>query len=197
MERSAGGGRERHDPHPQAIEAFKTTKGRPTLIILDSHIGYGSPHKQDTPEAHGEPLGEDEIKLVKRAYGWPEDAKFLVPAGVYEHFAAGIGIRGASAREEWNRTLTERYKDQYPGVLPFRSTRCRGANFPTGGIRISLCFRPTQGHCRTGRFGQDVERFSSKRALVPRGRCRSRAVEQDFVHLPWSQELSGGRPMAR
>ena len=99
----------------QALEAFKKTEGRPTLIILDSHIGYGSPHKQDTPEAHGEPLGEEEIKLVKRAYGWPEDAKFLVPAGVYEHFAAGIGIRGASAREEWIK-LTARYKDRFPDL---------------------------------------------------------------------------------
>jgi transketolase len=97
----------------QAIEAFKTTKDRPTLIILDSHIGYGSPHKQDTPEAHGEPLGEDEIKLVKRAYGWPEEAKFLVPDGVYEHFAAGIGARGASVHQEWNRTFLG-YKEQYP-----------------------------------------------------------------------------------
>ena len=97
----------------QAIESFKTTKDRPTLIILDSHIGYGSPHKQDTPEAHGEPLGEDEIKLVKRAYGWPEEAKFLVPDGVYEHFAAGIGARGASVHQEWNRTFLG-YKEQYP-----------------------------------------------------------------------------------
>jgi len=97
----------------EAIEAFKATKGRPTLIILDSHIGYGSPHKQDTPEAHGEPLGEDEIKLVKRAYGWPEEAKFLVPDGVYEHFAAGIGARGASVHQEWNRTFLG-YKEQYP-----------------------------------------------------------------------------------
>ena len=99
----------------QVIEAFKTTKGRPTLIILDSHIGYGSPHKQDTPEAHGEPLGEDEIKLVKRAYGWPEEAMFLVPDGVYEHFAAGIGTRGASARHEWNKAFLG-YKEQYPDL---------------------------------------------------------------------------------
>ena len=76
-------------------------KGRPTFIILDSHIGYGSPHKQDTPEAHGEPLGDDEIRLTKRAYGWPEDAQFLVPDGVCEHFAAGIGARGAEAAAKW------------------------------------------------------------------------------------------------
>ena len=63
---------------------------RPTLIIVDSHIGYGSPHKEDSPAAHGEPLGEEEIKLTKRSYGWPEDAKFLVPEGVREHFAEGL-----------------------------------------------------------------------------------------------------------
>ena len=96
-----------------ALETFRTTKGRPTFIILDSHIGYGSPHKQDTAEAHGEPLGEEEIRLTKRAYGWPEDAKFLVPDGVYEHFAAGVGARGAKARQEWEE-LFEAYSGKYP-----------------------------------------------------------------------------------
>src|SRR5208282_6000329 len=76
-----------------ALKVFQQTKGRPTFIILDSHIGYGSPHKQDTAAAHGEPLGEEEVRLTKRSYGWPEDAKFLVPDGVREHFAAGIGAR--------------------------------------------------------------------------------------------------------
>ena len=85
----------------QALEVFRRTTGRPTFIILDSHIGYGSPHRQDTAEAHGEPLGDDEIRLTKRSYGWPEDAKFLVPDGVREHFAAGIGARGAEARRQW------------------------------------------------------------------------------------------------
>jgi transketolase len=84
-----------------ALQVFKRTPDRPTFIILDSHIGYGSPHKQDTAEAHGEPLGEDEVRLAKRSYGWPEDAKFLVPDGVREHFAAGIGARGAKARRQW------------------------------------------------------------------------------------------------
>ena len=84
-----------------ALQVFKRTPDRPTFIILDSHIGYGSPHKQDTAEAHGEPLGEEEVRLTKRSYGWPEDAKFLVPDGVREHFAAGIGARGAKARRQW------------------------------------------------------------------------------------------------
>jgi transketolase len=84
-----------------ALQVFKRTTDRPTFIVLDSHIGYGSPHKQDTAEAHGEPLGEEEVRLTKRGYGWPEDAKFLVPDGVQEHFGAGIGTRGAKARRQW------------------------------------------------------------------------------------------------
>jgi transketolase len=84
-----------------ALQVFKRTTDRPTFIILDSHIGYGSPHKQDTAEAHGEPLGDDEIRLTKRSYGWPADAKFLVPEKAREHFAAGIGARGAKAHRQW------------------------------------------------------------------------------------------------
>jgi transketolase len=84
-----------------ALGTFRQTSGRPTFIILDSHIGYGSPNRQDTAAAHGEPLGDDEVRLTKRAYGWPEDAQFLVPDGVREHFAAGIGARGAAARTAW------------------------------------------------------------------------------------------------
>jgi transketolase len=97
----------------QALDVFRQTKGRPTFIVLDSHIGYGSPHRQDTSAAHGEPLGEDEVRLVKRAYGWPEDAKFLVPNGVRECFAAGIGRRGAEARAGWSRRLAE-YRGKFP-----------------------------------------------------------------------------------
>src|SRR5512132_3749929 len=96
-----------------AFEAFRKTKDRPTFIVLDSHIGYGSPHRQDTAAAHGEPLGDDEVRLTKRSYGWPEDAKFLVPDGVYEHFAAGVGARGAKARQQWNE-LFAAYRAKYP-----------------------------------------------------------------------------------
>jgi len=96
-----------------ALEVFRKTKDRPTFIVLDSHIGYGSPHKQDTAEAHGEPLGDDEIRLVKRSYGWPEDEKFLVPAGVYEHFAEEVGKRGATARRQWTQ-LFDAYKVSHP-----------------------------------------------------------------------------------
>ena len=84
-----------------ALDVFRQTQGRPTFIVLDSHIGYGAPHKQDTAAAHGEPLGEEEVRLAKRSYGWPEDGKFLVPDGVREHFAAGVGARGAEAKRRW------------------------------------------------------------------------------------------------
>jgi transketolase len=89
----------------QAFESFRAEEDRPTLIVVDSHIGYGSPHKVDTAEAHGEPLGEEEVRETKRAYGWPEDAQFLVPDGVREHFAEGIGARGKELREQWESLL--------------------------------------------------------------------------------------------
>jgi transketolase len=91
----------------RAFEVFKQEEERPTLIVVDSHIGYGSPHKQDTAEAHGEPLGEEEVRETKRAYGWPEDAQFLVPDGVYEHFADGIGERGRRLNAEWTQRVSE------------------------------------------------------------------------------------------
>ena len=97
----------------RAFQTFKKTADRPTLIIVDSHIGYGSPNKQDTHAAHGEPLGEEEIRLTKKVYGWPENEKFLVPEGVREHFTAGIGARGKALREAWFATF-EKYRKDYP-----------------------------------------------------------------------------------
>jgi transketolase len=97
----------------RAFETFQKTTDRPTLIIVDSHIGYGSPHKQDSNAAHGEPLGEEEVRLVKKFYGWPEDAKFLVPEGVREHFQDGIGKRGHDARAQWSKMFVE-YSKKYP-----------------------------------------------------------------------------------
>jgi transketolase len=99
----------------QTLEVFRKTKGRPTFIVLDSHIGYGSPHKQDTAAAHGEPLGEEEVRLCKRAYDWPEEAKFYVPDGVYEHFNAGIGKRGSEARRQWTEKF-ESYRAKFPDL---------------------------------------------------------------------------------
>ena len=99
----------------RAINVFQKTDDRPTFIIIDSHIAYGAPKKQDTKEAHGEPLGEDEIRGAKRAYGWPEDSKFLVPDGVREHFAAVMGKRGRDLRNAWEATF-EQYKKASPSL---------------------------------------------------------------------------------
>ncbi|MGD0134734.1 MAG: transketolase [Bryobacteraceae bacterium] len=97
----------------RALRTFHSTVDRPTIIIIDSHIAYGAPHKQDTSAAHGEPLGEDEIRLTKRNYGWPEDAKFLVPDGVYDRFQEHLGQRGRQARDAWMVRFGE-YGKQYP-----------------------------------------------------------------------------------
>lgn len=97
----------------QAIGKFQATLDKPTMIIVESHIAWGSPNKQDTCGAHGEPLGEEEIRLTKRGYGWPEDAKFLVPDGVYAHFAAGVGRRGHELSQAWSASF-QRYKAEFP-----------------------------------------------------------------------------------
>ena len=96
-----------------ALRIFRRTKDRPTLIVLDTHIGYGSPNKQGTAAAHGEPLGEAEVRLTKRYYGWPEDTRFLIPQGVYEHFTDGVGQRGAKARRDWSEHF-DLYRARFP-----------------------------------------------------------------------------------
>jgi len=114
----------------RALESFHNTNDRPTFIIVDSHIAYGAPNKQDTREAHGEPLGEDEIRLAKRTYGWPEDAKFLVPDGVRENFADGIGKRGHEQSVAWEQLL-ERYKKDHP-ALADQLNRMQHRQLPDG-----------------------------------------------------------------
>ena len=97
----------------RAYETFLKTTNRPTLIVVDSHIGYGSPHKQDSYEAHGEPLGAEEVKLTKDNYEWPDEAKFLVPDGVYQHFNDGIGKRGGDAHAQWVKLWGD-YRAKFP-----------------------------------------------------------------------------------
>jgi transketolase len=99
----------------RALEGFEATEDRPTLIIADSHIAYGSPNKQDSAAAHGAPLGEEEVRLTKRNYDWPEDAHFLVPDGVREHFATGVGARGRKLRGEWMKLFGE-YERSHPDL---------------------------------------------------------------------------------
>lgn len=124
----------------RAFETFRRTGDRPTLIIVDSHIGYGAPHKQDTSAAHGEPLGEEEIRLAKRSYGWPEDEKFLIPEGVREHFRAGIGARGAELRDAWMEKL-EAYRAEYPDLYD-RAYRMLRRELPEGWDRDLPDFPP-------------------------------------------------------
>jgi transketolase len=114
----------------EAIEGFRKNNDAPTLIVVNSHIGYGAPHKHDTAAAHGEPLGEEEIRLAKRSYGWPEDAKFLVPEGVREHFRDGIGRRGGELRGAWLERM-KAYRANYP-ELAARLDRMQSGELPDG-----------------------------------------------------------------
>ncbi|HVH78325.1 MAG TPA: transketolase [Stellaceae bacterium] len=113
-----------------AVQMAKDINDRPSLIIIESHIGYGAPHKQDTSGVHGEPLGAEEVKAAKRNYGWPEDAQFLVPDGVYQHFAAGIGARGAGLRRDWE-AMFARYKAEYP-ALALQCEQIQRRDLPEG-----------------------------------------------------------------
>ena len=99
----------------RAAETARLTADRPTLIKVKSTIGYGSPHKQGTSKAHSDPLGEEEVRLTKRAYGWPEDAQFLVPAGVQGRFDESLGARGRKLHADWEALLT-RYREAEPGL---------------------------------------------------------------------------------
>src|SRR5947209_3384027 len=132
----------------RAFKTFKATKDRPTLIIVDSHIAWGSPNKQDTHAAHGEPLGEEEIKLTKRAYGWPENEKFLVPNGVREHFQQGIGKRGRELREAWFAKFAQ-YKKKFPDLAD-QLERMQKRQLPEGWDK-GLPTYPTDAKGKAGR----------------------------------------------
>jgi len=123
----------------RAFKTFQTTTDRPTLIIVDSHIGWGS-RKQDTHSVHGSPLGEDEIKYVKRQYGWPEDAKFLVPDGVYDHFQKGIGTRAKAEREAWTAQF-DKYAKEFPDLAD-QQIRMQKRELPDGWDKDIPEFKP-------------------------------------------------------
>lgn len=124
----------------QALTTFQNNRDRPTLIIVDSHIAYGAPHKQDSSAAHGEPLGEEEIKAAKRYYGWPEEAQFLVPPGVPEHFRHLMGTRGGMAREQWMARFAT-YREAYPELADALS-RMQRRKLPDGWDRDLPAFPP-------------------------------------------------------
>ncbi len=109
----------------KAFSAAAAVADRPTLIIVTSHIAYGAPHKHDTKEAHGEPLGENELRGAKRAYGWPEEPTFLVPDGVKERFAQGVGTRGRERHAAWQEKMA-RYRAAHPQeALALETMRAR------------------------------------------------------------------------
>ncbi len=139
----------------RAFEEFRAETGRPTLIVVDSHIGYGAPHKQDTAAAHGEPLGEEEAREAKRFYGWPEDAQFLVPDGVREHFAAGIGSRGAELRAGWERTLAAYAKENGDLAAELEPMQRRG--LPAGWDAEIPSFEADEKGIATRKASQQVE----------------------------------------
>jgi transketolase len=165
----------------KALEIFRNTKGRPTFIVLDSHIGYGSPNKQDSAAAHGEPLGDDEIRLTKRSYGWPENEKFLVPDGVYGHFAAGVGGRGAGLRSEWTK-LVAAYRSQYP-ELAKEIELIQRRQLPEGWDRNLPVFAPDAKGIAGGRLQAKSSTSWRKTSVVPRRFCGSRPVEQDHPDI--------------
>jgi transketolase len=138
-----------------AFEEFKGEEGRPTLIIVDSHIGYGSPHKVDTSAAHGEPLGEEEVRETKRAYGWPEDARFLVPDGVRERFAEGVGKRGAALSAAWKESL-DRYAGENAG-LAAEIDEQQKRELPDGWDADIPSFDPDEKGIATRKASQQVE----------------------------------------
>ena len=172
----------------RAFEEFKEEEDRPTLIIVDSHIGYGSPHKQDTAEAHGEPLGEEEVRETKRAYGWPEDAQFLVPDGVYEHFADGVGERGRRLRAEWE----QRRRRRRPAGRRARSTRCSAASCPRAGTPTSRASTPTRRASRPARRRNQV-----LNAIAAEGPVAHRAAPPTSPAQPVAASTSTARARRR
>jgi transketolase len=144
-----------------AFERFQAHEGSPTLIVLDSHIGWGAPRKVDTPAAHGEPLGEEEVRETKRAYGWPEDAQFLVPDGVRERFAEGIGKRGAGLRAEWERRLEE-YAGEQPDLAVEIEAQQKRA-LPAGWDAAIPAFDPDEKGIATRKASQKVENAIGER----------------------------------
>ena len=180
----------------RAFRTFQRRRDRPTLIIVDSHIGYGAPHKQDTSAAHGEPLGEEEIRLTKRNYGWPEDAKFLVPDGVYEHFRNGIGKRGKELRDAWFSRVSE-YKAKYP-ELADQLDRMQHRQLPEGWDK-DLPRSPPMPRAR-GRANHPARCSTSlakRRAVADRRLGRPGAVDQDPPDLRRSRRFPGGQLRGR
>jgi transketolase len=136
-----------------AIDNAQKERERPSLIIIRSHIGYGAPNRQDTKEAHGEPLGEEEVRLAKRSYGWPEDEKFLVPEQVLEHMHLAIG-RGSGLEESWNRKYAA-YRKEFPDLAKNLEAALSG-ELPPGWDSDIPVFKPEDGSIATRAAGGKI-----------------------------------------
>lgn len=193
----------------RALATFRENKDRPTLIIVDSHIAYGAPHKQDSSAAHGEPLGEAEIMAAKRYYGWPEEAQFLVPPGVPEHFQHLMGTRGRTAREQWMMRFAS-YRQAYPELADalYRMQRVNCRMDGTGicrpfprirrgwreGMRPRRCSMPWQIECLGSSGARPTSRRPPRRDSPTRGPAtsvlRSTAAAtctSGFENMPWGR----------
>jgi transketolase len=180
----------------EAVAVFRKTKDRPTLIILDSHIGYGSPHKVDTSAAHGEPLGEDEVRLAKRAYHWPENADFLVPEGVREHFADGIGRRGGKARRDWE-SMFAKYRDRFPD-LATEIDQMQRRELPAGWDRNLPSFAPdANGIAGRDASGQALNVLAQNIPWLLGGSADLASSTRTALKFPGAGEFELGTPDGR
>mgnify|MGYP001033190721 CR=1 FL=1 len=152
----------------KALKAFHDCTDRPTLIICRSHIAWGAPHAQDTAGAHGAPLGEDEVRLAKKAYDWPEDEHFRVPEEVMAHFREGIGARGHRLRQAWEATFAE-YRAKYP-ELAAEIDLIQGGKLPEG-------------------WDSDIQRFEADAKGMASRASSGKVLNQVAKNVPW---LLGG-----
>lgn len=144
----------------EAISVAQSAKGRPSLIIIRSHIAYGSPNMQDTSEAHGSPLGEDEVKLTKKFYGWPEDAYFLVPDKALEHMREIVN-KGKELENEWQKKFNS-YKKAYPELAMQFENSLRGKLNRDWDKNIPV-FQPEEGALATRQAsGKVINTFADK-----------------------------------
>jgi transketolase len=180
----------------EALAVFRDTGERPTLIIIDSHIGYGSPHDVDTSAAHGEPLGEDEVRLVKRAYHWPENAKFLVPDGVMEHFADGIGRRGGEARHDWE-AMFAKYRERFPDLATEIDLMQR-EELPAGWDRNLPSFPPdAKGIAGRDASGQVLNVLAQNIPWLLGGSADLASSNRTRLKFPGAGEFQPGTPDGR
>ena len=176
----------------ETLRSLPETRGRPTLIVIDSHIGYGSPKVQDTAEAHGDPLGADEVKVAKRNYGWPEDAEFLVPPEVYEDFARGVGARGAAAHRSWLEKLAG-YRLTYP-ALAAEIEQMQRRDLPEGWDRdLPVFAADAKGNRRPRCVRCCAQRDCAQRAVDVGWLGRCRTLEPDHTQVSGRGGFSGAK----